>query len=196
MVTTDDPELARRLRLFRNHGITTDHRQRERAGSWFYEMTDLGFNYRLCDIQCALGLSQLRKLDAWINRRRELARRYDAAFASSPHLQALKTRPGAGHAYHLYVVQLTPGLDRDRVFADLRTGGIGVNVHYVPVHLHPYYRKNFHTYPGQCPVAEQAYRRILSLPMFPRLADAEQERVILSLQQVLENNQRQRQPAA
>jgi perosamine synthetase len=181
MVTTDDPELARRLRLFRNHGISTDHRQREQAGSFSYEMVDLGYNYRLSDLQCALGLSQLRKLPAWVGRRQAIARRYDAAFNSLPGVQPLVVRPEVLHAHHLYVLRLQPGLwgeDRGRVYAALRAEGIGVNVHYVPVYLHPFYRRRFGTGPGLCPVAEAAYERILSLPIFPRMSDADVDDVI------------------
>lgn len=177
MATTDDAELANRMRLFRNHGVTTDHRQREAAGSWFYEMTDLGYNYRITDIQCALGVSQLRKLPAWLERRRQIAARYDAAFAATPGVRPLAVRPDAGHAYHLYVIRLTGG-DRGRAFAALRAAGIGANVHYIPVHLHPYYRRRFGTGPGLCPVAESAYEQIVSLPMFPRMTDADVDRVV------------------
>jgi perosamine synthetase len=169
MVTTDDPALARRLRCFRNHGITSDHRQRAQAGSWFYEMVDLGYNYRITDFQCALGQSQLGKLPRWVARRQEIARRYDAAFADTPGVRPLARRAEASHAYHLYVVRV--GGDRGEVFRALRSEGIGVNVHYIPVHLHPFYRQRFGTGPGRCPVAEAAYERILSLPIFPLLSD-------------------------
>jgi perosamine synthetase len=182
MVTTDDPELARRMRQFRNHGITTDHRQREATGSWFYEMTDLGYNYRLPDVLCALGLSQLTKLPAWVARRREIAARYDAAFADTPGVRPLKVRAHVRHAYHLYVIRVSG--DRGRVFAALRAEGIGVNVHYVPVHLHPFYRRRFGTGPGLCPVAESAYEQVLSLPIFPRMADADADDVIRAVRNV------------
>ena len=181
MVTTDDPGLAKRMRLFRNHGITTDHRQREASGSWFYEMVDLGYNYRLTDFQCALGASQLGKLPVWVLRRREIAARYDAAFADAPGIRPLAVRPDAYHAYHLYVIRLEarePGKDRAAIFRSLREAGIGVNVHYIPVHLHPYYRKRFGTRPGDCPVAEAAYERILSLPMYPGMSDGQVDEVI------------------
>ncbi len=176
MITTDHPERARRLRVLRNHGITTDHRQRAAADTWAYEMVELGFNYRLTDLQCALGLSQLSKLLDWIIRRREIARRYDEAFANRAAIRPLTVRNHVGHAYHLYVVRLAG--DRARAFSTLRARGIGVNVHYLPVHLHPYYRQRFGTGPGLCPVAESAYEQILSLPMFPRMNDADVERVV------------------
>ena len=105
VITTDDSAMAQRMRVFRNHGITSDHRQREQQGSWFYEMVDLGYNYRLTDLQCALGLSQLRKLRQWVTRRQEIARRYDMAFAEMPAVQPLAVRPEVAHGYHLYVVR-------------------------------------------------------------------------------------------
>ncbi|HEY4347350.1 MAG TPA: UDP-4-amino-4,6-dideoxy-N-acetyl-beta-L-altrosamine transaminase, partial [Gaiellaceae bacterium] len=152
-ITTDSPETAQRLRRLRNHGISSDHRERSENGAWFYEMTELGFNYRLTDFQCALGTSQLRKLPGFVERRRELAAQYDAALASAPGVEPLATRPGVDHAYHLYVVRVDR---RDRVFRLLRDAGIGANVHYVPVHLHPFYRERFGTGVGLCPSAEAA----------------------------------------
>jgi perosamine synthetase len=166
MITTDDPELARRMRVFRNHGITSDHRQREQQGSWFYEMVDLGYNYRLSDIQCALGTSQLRKLAAWVVRRQEIARRYDAAFAE------------------------LPALTRSEVFSSLRAEGIGVNVHYIPVHLHPFYRERFGTKPGLCPMAETVYEKLISLPIFPVMTHDAVEYVIAAVRKVISSHYR------
>ncbi len=143
MVTTDDPELADRCVRFRNHGITTDAAQREAAGDWFYEMVDLGFNYRLTDLQCALGLAQLDKLDGFLARREAIAARYREAFARLPGLAMPAVAPGVRHAYHLFPVLLELDrlvADRRTVFAALRAEGIGVNVHYIPVYWHPYYR--------------------------------------------------------
>lgn len=191
MITTDDPELAGRMRLFRNHGITTDHRQREEQGSWFYEMADLGYNYRITDFQCALGISQLRKLPKFPERRRKIAARYDEAFADLPGINPLVVCPDVLHAYHLYVVRVDPdalGIDRDSFFANLREKGIGVNVHYIPVHLHPFYRKKFLTGPGLCHVAEAAYEQIISLPMFPGMTDADVKKVINVMQEVILQN--------
>jgi perosamine synthetase len=189
MITTDDPELARRMRVFRNHGITTDHRQREQRGSWFYEMVDLGYNYRMTDLQCALGMSQLRKLPGWVARRQEMARRYDAAFAKIPAVDPLGVRDDVSHAYHLYVIRLDLDqlrVDRARVFAALRAEGIGVNVHYIPVHLHPFYREQFDTRLGLCPVAEAAYERIITLPIFPRMNNGDVGDVIAAVHKVVE----------
>jgi perosamine synthetase len=187
VVTTDDPVLASRMRTFRNHGITTDQRQREEQGSWFYEMAELGYNYRLSDIHCGLALSQLRKLPMWVQRRRAIAAAYDAAFAPLAGVRPLRTRPGVEHAHHLYVVQLAGPVSertRARAFAALRARGIGVNVHYVPVYLHPFYRKRFGTRPGLCPVAEEAYERILTLPLFPTMTDQDVDDVVRAVAEV------------
>jgi len=188
MISTNDPDLARRMRIFRNHGITSDHRQREQQGSWFYEMVDLGYNYRITDIQCALGLSQLRKLAAWVKRRQEIAQRYNSAFAEIPAVQPLGVRAEVSHAYHLYVIRLDLTklqATRGHIFAALRAEGIGVNVHYIPVHLHPFYRKQLGTKPGMCPVAEAAYEQIISLPIFPQMTNADLDDVIEAMHKVI-----------
>jgi perosamine synthetase len=181
MITTNDHTLARRVRMFRNHGITTDHRQREELGSWFYEMVDLGYNYRITDFQCALGLSQLKKLSGWVTRRQEIARHYDKAFASLAEIEPLDVGKNLTHAYHLYVVRLNLEKlqgKRTEIFAALRAAGIGVNVHYIPVHLHPFYRQHFATKPGDCPIAESAYERLLTLPLHPKMSSQDIENVI------------------
>lgn len=188
IITTNDATLAQRMKVFRNHGITSDHRQREAAGGWFYEMVDLGYNYRLTDFQCALGLSQLRKLQMWIERRQNIARRYDAAFADLQAVRPLTAGPNVSHAYHLYVIMLDLDklrVKRDTVFAALRAEGIGINVHYIPVHLHPFYQKRFGTQSGFCPVAEAAYERIVSLPIFPGMTDGDAEDVIAAVRKVV-----------
>jgi len=182
MIVTDDPASAERLRTLRNHGITADFRTRAETGSWIYEIDELGENYRITDFQCALGSSQLRKLPAWLERRGEIAARYDAAFAESSDVRSLAVSPDVVHAYHLYVIELAQGIDRSAVFAAMRASGIGVNVHYVPVHFHPFYRRAFGTGEGLCPVAERAYEGLLTLPMYPDLSDAEVDTVIEVLQ--------------
>lgn len=186
-VATGDGDLARRLRLFRNHGISTDARERAARHQWYYEMVELGYNYRLNDLQCALGVNQLRQLPGWLARRRAIARRYDDAFADVPAVAPLGVRPWAEHAYHLYVVRLEPGrlrADRAAVYGALRAEGIGVNVHYIPVHLHPYYRRTLDTRPGTYPVAEAAYDRMLTLPLFPAMTDADVGDVIAAVSKV------------
>ena len=188
MITTAEPNLAGRMRMFRNHGIDSDHRRRERQGSWYYEMVTLGYNYRLTDFQCALAMSQLRKLPAWIGRRQEIARRYNEAFEGMRAARPLAIRGGVSHAYHLYVIRLDLEALRSTragIFTALREEGIGVNVHYIPVHLHPYYREKFGTKPGLCPHSEAAYERIVSLPIFPRMSDADVDRVIAAVKKVI-----------
>lgn len=184
MAVTHDPALAARMRAFRTHGVSADAGARQAQGTWVYEMTELGFNYRITDIQCALGLSQLAKLPAWLERRRALADRYARLLEGVPGARPLALRPDVAHAWHLYVVQVDPAR-RAAVFEALRQGGVGVNVHYIPVHLHPYYRRVLGTAEGLCPVAEDAYGRILSLPMYPGLSEADQERVVDSLARAL-----------
>jgi perosamine synthetase len=181
MIVTDSPEFADRMRRFRNHGITLDVQQRSAQGIWQYEMADLGYNYRLTDFQCALGRSQLRKLPGWVARRREIAQAYDAAFAGIPAVRPLAVRPNVYHAYHLYVVRLDLerlSASRDEIFRALRAEGIGVNVHYLPVPLQPFYQKTVGTRSDRCPVAFAASNDILSLPMFPGMTARDIEDVI------------------
>jgi perosamine synthetase len=140
-------------------------------------MVELGYNYRLPDVQCALGLAQLARLPDWLAARRQVARWYDDAFAAVPHATPLAVRPDREHAYHLYVVQLAPQIDRDKAFAALRGQGIGANVHYAPVHLMGFYRARGYG-PGLAPVAEEAARHILTLPLFPAMAKADVGRVV------------------
>ena len=187
MVKTDNPELAVKLRAIRNHGITTDHRQREANGSWFYEMAELGYNYRLPDINCALGLSQLKKLDKFVARRRQIAALYDSAFADMPALSPLAQRDDRKSSYHLYVVRLNLSklnASRLQVFGALRAENIGVNVHYIPVYWHPYYNKLGYG-KGLCPVAEKAYEEIVTLPLFPAMSDRDAEDVIRAVKKAL-----------
>ncbi len=184
MVVTDNPDYSRRMTVFRNHCITTDHRQRAEKGSWFYEMVDLGYNYRITDFQCALGMSQLKKLPGWIKRRQEIASRYDRAFDGLSDVKPLAVASNVSHVYHLYVVKLR-NIERDKVFSFLRTAGVGVNVHYIPVHLHPFYRERFGTKEGLCPVAEAEYERILSLPMFPAMTNEDVDMVVSSVREAV-----------
>ncbi len=173
MVVTDRKALISRVKSFRNHGINTDLHQRQQAGSWIYEIEDLGFNYRLTDFQSALGISQLKKLESRIQKRNFIAEEYDRFFKDMDGVTPLEKKTYASHAYHLYVIRL--GLEslsknRQEIFSFLRESGIGVNVHYIPVHYHPFYKRTFHTGKGLCPIAEDAYERILTLPLFPAMA--------------------------
>jgi perosamine synthetase len=186
-VATDDTELAVRLRNFRNHGITTDHREREATGSWFYSMEDLGYNYRISDLQCALGTSQLRRLATWIEARSRIAARYDAAFTDLPEIRTPTIQSDRTSAWHLYVVRLESELlrsGRKEVFQALRGENIGVNVHYIPVPHHPYYRSLGYE-PGTWPVSESAYERMLSLPIFPGMTDGDVDDVVAAVRKVI-----------
>jgi perosamine synthetase len=187
MVATDNAKFAETLRRFRNHGISSDARQRQSAGQWRYEMVLLGFNYRLPDIVCALGIRQLQKLDANLARRREIAELYTAAFSEIPGAIPPAVRTGTNPAWHLYPIRLEPEkltADRTQIFSALRAENIGVNVHYIPVHLHPYYRERFGFRGGEFPVAEDAYTRLISLPMFHGMSGQEVKDVILAVTKV------------
>jgi len=186
MVTTDSREFYERLKIFRQHGIVRD----TRAGQpWYYEIRQHpGYNYRLTDIQCALGISQLRKLERFVDRRREIAQIYNKAFSE---LEGIITPCEKGYvkaAYHIYVVQLrTEKLkaDRQEVFEALRAENIGVNVHYLPVHLHPFYQKEFGYKKGDYPRAENYYERAITLPLFPRMNDEDIKDVIKAVEKVV-----------
>ncbi|SFZ77489.1 UDP-4-amino-4,6-dideoxy-N-acetyl-beta-L-altrosamine transaminase [Chitinimonas taiwanensis] len=188
MVLTNRAELAERLRSLRSHGITRNPAQMSEPshGPWYYQQTELGYNYRITDIQAALGLSQLHKLDAFVARRRELAARYDQLLADLP-LQLPTRQAGAESAWHLYVVRLKLdqiGKTHREVFEGLRTAGIGVNLHYIPVHTQPYYRAlGFKD--GDFPNAEAYYREAVSLPMFSGLSNQQLEVIVLAARKVL-----------
>jgi UDP-4-amino-4,6-dideoxy-N-acetyl-beta-L-altrosamine transaminase len=176
-VTTNSPELAERLRSFRNHGIE----RRPDLGGWYYEITELGYNYRLTDIQAALGTSQLSKLGRFITERQRLADRYRALLAEIPVELPPQPEVGWSHAYHLFPIRV---VDRARVFEKLRTAGIGVQVHYIPIYRHPTYRA-FGSDPLAFPATEDAYGQLLSLPIFPGLGDADQDLVVAALKEAL-----------
>lgn len=184
MVATNDARLAETLRRFRNHGISSDARQRQRAGQWHYEMVLLGFNYRLPDIGCALGIEQLKRLDRNLERRRQIAARYTAALGGMRGVVPPPVRAEVNPAWHLYPVRLELEKlngDRSQIFAALRAENIGVNVHYIPVHYHPYYRERLGDKRGEFPVAENAYERLISLPMFHAMTDQDVEDVIAAV---------------
>lgn len=184
MALTNDPALAERMALLRSHGITRDPARMTHApdGPWYYQQLALGFNYRMSDLQAALGLSQLQRLEALVARRRALARRYDALLAALPLVRPWQ-HPDSESAFHLYVVRLRPphtGPAHREVFEALHRQGIGVNLHYIPVHTQPYYQQQgFRS--GHFPEAERYYGEALSLPLFPTLTEAEQDRVVAAL---------------
>lgn len=177
MIMTNNKKLYDKLILFRTHGITRKpDLLSQDEGSWYYEQIELGYNYRITDIQCALGISQMNKLDNFIIKRKEIAKRYDEAFANHSNIVIPNQKEGCENSYHLYVIQVK-NVDRRKVFEGLSEAGIGVNVHYIPVYTFPYYRKN--GYQGIiCENAEELYKHIISIPMYPDLSIEQQEYVI------------------
>lgn len=187
MALTNDDALAAELAILRSHGITRDASrfQRPAQGGWYYEQQSLGYNYRITDLQAALGSSQLERLDAYVARRNQLAQRYDAAFASLP-LQLPRVLPQNRSAFHLYVVRLreVDAQRHRRVYDGLRERGIGVNLHYLPVHLQPYYR-GLGFAPGQFPEAEKHGATAVTLPLYPTMTETQQDQVVRALGEVL-----------
>ncbi len=175
MIVTNDEKFYERLKLFRTHGITREEKYLSKNdGPWYYEQIDLGYNYRITDIQCALGVSQMDKLDGFVAKRRTLVERYNKAFENISEIVTPKQVDGCNNSYHLYVIQVNNRLD---VFNKLRAAGIGVNVHYIPVYKHPYYQKNGYD-KVYCPNAEDYYEHCISLPLYPKLTIEEQDYVI------------------
>ena len=184
MIVTDNEEFYQKMMLFRSHGITRDENLMTRNdGSWFYQQLDLGYNYRITDIQCALGCSQMRKLDRFLARRKEIVTRYNEAFADCENIIIPYQLPETESGWHLYIVQVK-NCDRRKVFEALREHGIAVNVHYIPVYLHPYYQE--HGYKDvHCRNAEEVYSHIISLPLYPTLTEEQQQYVIETLKYVI-----------
>ncbi len=191
VITTENTEWAKTIKQFRNNGILSDYHERKRKGSWVYDIVNIGYNYRITDFQCALGISQLHKLSSHIKKRQAIASLYNAAFESCTTISYLDVEKNVSHAYHLYVIRLNEvrdGVDQQELFSRLTNQGIGVNVHYKPVHLHTYYQKHYNTADGMYPVAEKAYKQILSLPIYPTLSENEVEYVITNVLKALESN--------
>lgn len=184
MIVTDNEELYQKMMLFRSHGITRDENLMTRNdGPWFYQQLDLGYNYRITDIQCALGCSQMKKLDRFLARRKEIVARYNEAFADCENIITPYQLPETESGWHLYIVQVK-NCDRKKVFESLREQGIAVNVHYIPVYLHPYYQE--HGYKDvHCRNAEEVYSHIISLPLYPTLTEEQQQYVIETLKHVI-----------
>ena len=190
MVTTNNKEYYERLKLFRTHGITKDKdKLLNYDGPWYYEMQELGYNYRLTDFQCALGLSQLKKIDRIIRRRREIVQKYNHEFKNVPEIKIPQINPvNSNPAWHIYMIQLNLEklkVGRREIFEALKAENIGVNVHYIPVHLQPYYQKRFGYSLGDFPKAENYYSRAITLPVFPIMLDKDIDDVIKAVKKVI-----------
>lgn len=185
MIVTDNEDFYKKMILFRRHGITRDDSMMTRNdGPWFYQQFNLGYNYRITDIQCALGCSQMKKLDRFLARRKEIVARYNEAFADCDNIITPYQLSDTESGWHLYIVQVKK-CDRRQVFENMREKGIGVNVHYIPVYMHPYYQE--HGYENvHCANAEEIYSHIISLPLYPGLTSEQQDYVIDTLKSLCE----------
>jgi len=189
MLVTRDTALAKRARVMRLHGMSRDafDRYSSSVPSWAYEIVAPGFKYNLTDIAAALGLQQLKRIEGFQRRREAIAARYDAAFADLPLITPPRPAPGDRHAWHLYVVRLADGapLVRDRFIERLFEAGIGCSVHFIPLHLHPYWRDRYGLVPAQFPHSQHAYERMLTLPLYTRMSDGDVERVVTTVRDLL-----------
>jgi len=185
MALTNDTDLAARMERLRSHGITRDPglMTQEPDGPWFYQQIELGWNYRMTELQAALGLSQQNRLAAFVERRNALAERYDTLLADLP-IDLPGRLEGTRSAFHLYVIRLHDEKIHREVFDALRADGVGVNLHYIPVHLQPYYRNLGFSY-GDFPVAEAYYKQAISIPLYSGLTEIEQDRVVVALETAL-----------
>jgi dTDP-4-amino-4,6-dideoxygalactose transaminase len=192
MATTDNPEWAARMRMMSLHGISHDAWNRyAKEGSWYYEVLRPGYKYNLTDIAAAIGIEQLKKCDDFAAARKNIASAYNEAFASMPEIRAPVCAPELQHAWHLYVIQLQ--LERLRITRDefveaLKERGIGTSVHFIPLHLHPYYRETFGYAADDFPNASEAYRRIISLPIYPKMSEANIDHVIDAVGKVVQQH--------
>jgi len=178
-VLTNQKDLYQRLLLFRNHGITKDKKKMTKFdGPWYYEMQELGFNYRLTDIQCALGISQLKKLEKYIERRRELVNIYNKKLVEIDKIILPVEKPYVKSSWHIYYIRLKDSKRRKNIFEELQKSNIGVQVHYIPVYLQPYYQKNFGYKIGDCPKAEEYYKSTITLPLYPKMMNSEIQYII------------------
>lgn len=189
MVVTNNKKLYERLKLFRTHGITRDEKaMTKNEGPWYYEQVDLGYNYRITDLQCALGISQMSKIDAFINRRREIVNQYNTAFKDlSEFIDTPYEAEYSNSGWHLYIIKLKLdklNITRKEIFEALKAENIGVNVHYIPVYLHPYYEKLGYE-KGLCPEAEKLYESIITIPLFPKMSDGDVGDVIKAVKKVV-----------
>ncbi len=195
MITTNNEELYYKLRSLRTHGMIYNPEKftKIQDGPWYHEMQMLGFNYRITDIQAALGISQLKKLDRFIQRRREIVSKYNDIFAKNQYFDIIAEKSGQFSSYHLFPILLKPFLlsKKPDIFQQMRTSGLGVQVHYIPVYLHPYYQ-NLGYSPGLCPNAERFYQREVSIPLFPSMSQKEVDFVINTLWEIFRKFDNQR----
>ncbi|MBU1199377.1 MAG: UDP-4-amino-4,6-dideoxy-N-acetyl-beta-L-altrosamine transaminase [Nanoarchaeota archaeon] len=193
MITTNSKELYEKLKVFRNHGIVREPKKliSRNEGPWYYEMQELGFNYRITDFQCALGLSQLKKVDGFINKRREIAKRYNDAFGNQQDLEIIREKEEQFNSYHLYIIKTSSRKNRLLLFERLKEKGISCQVHYIPVYWHPHYQKLGYK-KGACPNAENFYNQIISIPMYPTLNRKEQEFVIKTIKKSIKEAEESR----
>ncbi len=188
IITTNSRTLHERLRLLRTHGITRDPaRLTQNHGPWYYEQQMLGFNYRITDFQCALGLSQLKRIDTFIERRKQIAKAYNTVFAGNKNLTIPYQRPGTDSSWHLYTLGVK-NVDRRLVFEQLRKNNIGVNVHYIPVHLQPFYQDRFGCRQGDYPLAEAYYEDAITLPLYPDMAEEDIHAVIHAVSGIMQES--------
>src|SRR5438445_2846417 len=194
MATTENSEWAERMRMMSLHGISHDAWKRyTKEGSWYYEILSPGFKYNLTDIAAAIGIEQLKKCNEFWEARKRIATIYDEAFANLPEIQIPSYQPNLQHAWHLYVIQLALErlrINRNDFIEALREKGIGTSVHFIPLHLHPYYRDKFGYKPADFPNASSAFERIVSLPIYPRMTEADVESVIGAVSKIVKQNRR------
>lgn len=188
IIVTDSKEMYEKLKIFRTHGINREEsRMIKNEGPWYYEQVELGYNYRITDVQCALGISQMKKLDEFISRRRDIVQVYNENFKDLPEINIPFEEDYSKSGYHIYVITLNLNMlkvGRKEIFEALQKENIGVNVHYMPVYLHPYY-KNLGYQKGECPNAEDIYSRMITLPLFPRMSDSDVRDVIDGVKKVI-----------
>lgn len=188
MVTTNDGGVAEKIKILSLHGMSKDAWKRyTAAGSWYYEVIYPGYKYNMTDIQASLGLHQLKKLAKFQKRREDIAEAYNEAFAGLDAIEMPFVKPDVKHAWHLYVIKIVPErlkINREQFIEALKEENIGTSVHFIPVHLHPYYRETFGFKEGDFPVAEKAYERVISLPLYPKMSDEDVECVIVAVRKV------------